>query len=743
MYQIIKDDTTGFINISESFSPTASVTTYFGSIGSEYTTNIYGLSNVLKFNTFTYSISGGSNNRYLNTKYRVSRDGTNFTNWQDINSNITNFPPFNPSNKMYINIKFTRVGSSTIGDLRLLDYSLDGSLDRTLVDGESAITLLPNVPVIIKPPFIYKVFKISDVEIISRGNISNLSIKYRFSQDYGRTVNDWEILTKENISTVRINPIRFFQIEYLLENKGITNVNVYDINLIGDFQNVTLDSQKTNLYGVRENCSCLMLGIVNGTLTSNSESNSSSDPSSSDNMLNKSCSTDSSLYLLTESDKQKLFQPYQQSKSTDFLNKISNDANAIFGHEVVYFITDPDKKGIDHTFHEYQLYNYVCEDILQVSVDGNNFPDNQITFNQFDLSLFDSFEIHIPKEEFKKSFGVDKRPSKEDFLWFCDINRMYIVEHAQPFRSFNNTSVYYKIMLKKYNQKANIIAGNSTIAEKVRELTKNSTINELFGLENDQDKNSIANKEQHKVLTKDKLRIDINVKINKELIENSTTILSKTNYEMSGITFSSAAISYRNMKNDYKVSDNIGFCCWFSINNYVVNDVYNFFNYFDDINNLGFKMNLESDIIKFQVNSIEYTMPLGNTSSNTADGILENTWYCYVSNLDQRNRKITQYLYKRNCDTEDEASYLNSTVLKRLYKLESDIIISEFELESTQANILASDMKLTNIRLFEDIIPESTHDKILNMSIIRDDSKYLVFADNANNQLVLPNFPLS
>jgi hypothetical protein len=45
--------------------------------------------------------------------------------------------------------------------------------------------------------------------------------------------------------------------------------------------------------------------------------------------------------------------------------------------------------------------------------------------------------------------------------------------------------------------------------------------------------------------------------------------------------------------------------------------------------------------------------------------------------------------------------------------------------------------------MFIDIIPEDQHNKILNQSIIRDDSKYLLFADNANQRLVLPSFPLS
>ena len=51
-------------------------------------------------------------------------------------------------------------------------------------------------------------------------------------------------------------------------------------------------------------------------------------------------------------------------------------------------------------------------------------------------------------------------------------------------------------------------------------------------------------------------------------------------------------------------------------------------------------------------------------------------------------------------------------------------------------------MKATNLRLFTEIIPEKEHTKMLNQYIVRDDSKYLVFADNATTRLYLPRFPL-
>jgi glycosyltransferase involved in cell wall biosynthesis len=238
----------------------------------------------------------------------------------------------------------------------------------------------------------------------------------------------------------------------------------------------------------------------------------------------------------------------------DLLNKLSSDAEQVFGHRVIYFVTDPDKRGQDHTMHEYQLYNVVCEGNIKVSVDGNNFPDSQIVMNQFDLSLFESMSVHITKSQFKEIFGPQRRPSKEDFLYFCDVNRMFQVDHAQQFRNFNNSAVYYKLVLKKYTQKANVKAGNQEINNKLQQLTKNSTINELFGIENAQDKASIANKDQFAPLTKETIRLEYNATIDKELIENSTTIISKAHYDLSSVNYGEVAVKYKNFD---RVIDNI------------------------------------------------------------------------------------------------------------------------------------------------------------------------------------------
>ena len=752
MKKIISNLENGTINISDEFDINVGenemyATPYFNEVGSEYIISFINLENVKQLTNFSYDTLGMTDNRFLNNYYRISRDGESWTEWFDLKRNIDNFPPVDPRDSLFLDIKWVRDGLSETGTIRLLEYSIDGITERNIPEsiGETTINIDSNETIIWNTPYIYKVFKINDIEIISNSDLSNIDIKYRFSQDNSRTWSEWEPFTKENITTVRINPIRFFQIEYSITNNSNINIGIQDINLIGDFQNVSQDYLKTNLYGIRECCRSNVNGYydANGNLVYPDNSSVSASGGAASSLSSGGCNigSGSTLPQMSSQDKANLYNPYNQTTAMDLLNKLSADAEQMFGFNVVYFCTDPDKKGQDHTIHEYQLYNIVCEGNIKAAVDGNNFPDSQIVMNQFDLSLFESMTVHITKKQFKEVFGPQRRPSKEDFLFFCDINRMFYVDHAQQFRNFNNSAIYYKLILKKYTQKANVKADNDEIKEKIKMLTSNSTIDELFGVENSQDKAAIANKQQFTTLTKDPIRLEYNVEINKELIENSSTIISKSYYELSTINYQSTAVKYKNLDPVLKVSDNIGYMSWFNINNYVDGEFYNFINYYDETNSIGYKINLKNDRLNVLLNNNEYTFNLNNSIGTSA--LEEDVWYSLVVNIDQRNRELSYYIYSRNTDDEDESPLLSNTLLRKIYSGSIEISPINYEFNNDIfCEIKGSDMKMTNIRVFIEIIPEDQHNKILNQYIIRDDSKYLVFADNATSKLVLPRFPL-
>ena len=717
-------------------------TPIFTSVGQEYIVNIANLEKVIHFTKFIYDTLGMTSTRYLKNYYRVSRDGAKYTDWLDLKRNIDNFPVVDSKDKLYIDIKWVRSGSSDVGAIKLLEYAIEGELERDVIDDGSIIRLAHGHSVIMKAPFIYKVFSISDFEIISSSDLAEVVIKYRYSQDSARSWSQWEYLTKENITGIRINPIRFFQIEYSIENNSATaNVSIQDINLIGDFQNVSKDYFKTNLFGIRECCQSNIAGYTNadGVFIPNTGIAGVSGGISGD-----SCSTgESNLPKMTDEDKAGLYNPYQQNTAIGLLSKLSDDAQQVFGHKVIYFATDPDKKGQDHTLNEYQLYNVVCDATIKVSVEGNNFPDSQIVMNQFDLNLFQTMEVHITKQQFKEVFGPQRRPSKEDFLYFCDVNRMYTVDHAQQFRNFNNAAVYYKLILKKYNKRANVDFADAEISDTVKQLTRNSTIDELFGEEIKQDKQSIANKAQHKTLSKDPIRLEYMADIDKELIENSSTIISKSNYDLATVTFGEAAVRYRNFEPQLKKSDSIGFQIWFNLHNYIIGEAYNMFAHYDIENSQGWKVNLMNDTISVRTNSATYSFHLSGVEAEEASALYEDVWYCYVLNINQRERIIDQYVYMRDVDEESEAASLPTNLLRLVYEDSQDFTPFEYLNESDTCEILASDMKVTNIRLFSEIIPKEYHNKLLNQYIVGDDSKHMIFADNATQRIFIPNYPLN
>ena len=216
----------GTIILSDKFDVSAATqsaeyTPYFNNIDDEYIVTFINLENVKEFHKFTYDSLGLTEGRYLQQFYRVSRNGTTWSDWLDLKKNIDNFPVVDTKDKLFIEVKWVRKGISSIGSIRLLEYQLEGELERNLDESDGDVALLNGQTLIVKPPYIYKVFKIDDIEIISSTVIpSGYSIKYRYSQDSSRTWSQWEPFTKENITTTRINPIRFFQIEYFIENNS-------------------------------------------------------------------------------------------------------------------------------------------------------------------------------------------------------------------------------------------------------------------------------------------------------------------------------------------------------------------------------------------------------------------------------------------------------------------------------------------------------------------------------------------
>ena len=446
------------------------------------------------------------------------------------------------------------------------EYALNVSDEEALLENNGDEVILTSKD-------IYKIFSLSDFILVS--NHSNVDIKYRFSQDNNRTYTEWLPLNKENITSTKLNPLRFAQVEYLIKNLG-NALMVYDIILKGDFQNVSANYLKTNKYGLKEDCITNLnnLGEKDKPSSNSGAGNTNVGSMNGPNDFLTSCSSYSNNNTAKDLDKENnaksgsYWNPYDHKNITDFANLLGNQVSEIFGWDVDYHLTDPDVNGTDIYIHEYTLKNVVDLQKIKVIVPENKFPVESIILNQFNLDLFDTFEIHIMKDEFKNKFGITRRPSEDDILYICEANMLYYIKHAQAFKDVMNAATYYKIILEKYEFKTNI---RNTLAEsklQIESLTDNTTIESLFGDEMREQEDKIANKEQFKPTTMDFIRhkVDKNVLYEKELIELDDFTPIETIYNFKNTKRQKVVVDYKKSDSLIK-SDNRNFMFWFNFNN--------------------------------------------------------------------------------------------------------------------------------------------------------------------------------
>lgn len=159
--------------------------------------------------------------------------------------------------------------------------------------------------------------------------------------------------------------------------------------------------------------------------------------------------------ILTTTKTSNLLNPYRKSKEQDIMvKKISKSISDIFGFDVTYFRTEP-LKG-NYTFQTYELSDVAEVDTVRIVIKDNYIPDNKTRFSEFDIDFQDEMEMHIVKEVFDDVFK-GKIPNANDFLHLPLTNRMYQINTVYDLKEFMNESTFYKLLLVKYEQRADIM----------------------------------------------------------------------------------------------------------------------------------------------------------------------------------------------------------------------------------------------------------------------------------------------
>ena len=174
------------------------------------------------------------------------------------------------------------------------------------------------------------------------------------------------------------------------------------------------------------------------------------------------------------------FKPYEIGTATGIAKELSLQTNKLFGHEVVYFKTEPDRDGADFIFKEWTLFKTTERKCIKIMVPENKFPDNKPNFTEFGVDFEVPFEIHVDHTYFQMMFGKGSQPRKRDYLFFPLINRMYEIQGSYLYRGFMMEPIYWKIQLTKFHPNIDMLmkAGDRTFLDNII-----TTSEQLFGAE--------------------------------------------------------------------------------------------------------------------------------------------------------------------------------------------------------------------------------------------------------------------
>ena len=187
------------------------------------------------------------------------------------------------------------------------------------------------------------------------------------------------------------------------------------------------------------------------------------------------------------------FKPYEVGTATGIARELSLQTNKIFGHEVVYFKTEPDRDGGDFIFKEWTLFKTLERKCIKVMVPDNKFPDNKPNFTEFGVDFEVPFEIHVDHTYFQMMFGKGSQPRKRDYLFFPLVNRMYEIQGSYLYRGFMMEPIYWKIQLTKFHPNIDMLmkANDRTFLDNIIMSSE-----QLFGAEATSQKHDALDKQQ-------------------------------------------------------------------------------------------------------------------------------------------------------------------------------------------------------------------------------------------------------
>lgn len=447
--------------------------------------------------------------------------------------------------------------------------------------------------------------------------------------------------------------------------------------------------------------------------------------------------------LIVECDESSLFNPYDLKRPTHLYKQISDVSTSIWGHEVQYFRVEPDNRSRDVILMEYSLYNVIEQGTLKVMVPGNEFPAEEFNFDIFGMG-FEDFEIHITQTEFNKTFGLGPAPRFRDYLYFPLNNRMYEVSSVAYADEFNQTLTYWRVKLRKYEDRTSSIHTDSVVEETLDNLI--TGVDEIFGEEIQQEYDKVTKPDQYKTvfhIVQDGIRDAIHQELMIKDIDlrNRWTVISRNYYDFTGISNPGEDAVIYNLKSSLSSDANISYTGWFKP---ILNTTFNttqqdlFHGY---ATSSGISLSTSRTNMVLNINETQFDIDLLaiDNSDNPFFEATDEDWFAYVINVSNTYNEIGLFIYKLDGTSN---SGLPQSASNRLDKMFSyvDVIPAETSWDTnTQYSLRSGYMHMTNIRVFTKTIEEEQHANVLQQYVVRD-SDLSILIDNAIPSIMLRKY---
>ena len=422
-----------------------------------------------------------------------------------------------------------------------------------------------------------------------------------------------------------------------------------------------------------------------------------------------------------------IYDPYSLSKPTAIYEEISELSSNMWGHPVKYFRVEPDQRSRDVILMEYSLYNVKEQGELKVLVPDNEMPTREFQYDIFGMG-FEDFEIHITKGQMEQAFGSGIHPRPRDYMYIPRMNRMYEVSSVSFADEFNQNMTYWRVMLKKYEERTSSIVGDDATGQAIdQEMDQLFTgIEEVFGEEQKDEYAQSTKPEQYQTVFSEvgdgiRERIHNNLLISDKEIRNKWTIVSKNHYDLESVKDLGIECLVYNKHSQLQVTDNLAFSAWFKPNLTTASVEQTIFDGFEG--GKGLKLTVNQTAIKAYINGEVLEYPFTGAIDN-------GSWYGLVYNLNNSYTNTGAYVYKLNSQSNTLTQMSVADTLVEVMDQTVDLSSAMGWVTPKKWSLMPGKLAITNIRLFTKVIGKDQHKNILQQYVVRD-NRLAHIIDNA------------